>query len=111
MTFVEYPDALTMVLDDGSVTFDKAKAKTAPTGCFTVAQPTGFNASDNLAFGLAQKDNTGGETPKSTVSCRCFLGEKKYADSEGTDPGRSEHDHQRPTCRQILCFKGQAGVK
>ncbi|KAH7274803.1 hypothetical protein B0J15DRAFT_473679 [Fusarium solani] len=60
-------DALTMVLDDGSVTFDKAKAKTAPTGCFTVAQPTGFNASDNLAFGLAQKDNTDSETPKSII--------------------------------------------
>ena len=83
MAFVEYPDALKMVLEDGSVTFDKTKAKTAPTGCFTVVQPSGFNANDNFAFDLAQKDNTGGETPKSTVSCRRFLGEKQGADSEG----------------------------
>ncbi|KAI8723006.1 hypothetical protein NCS52_00155200 [Fusarium sp. LHS14.1] len=61
----EYLDALAMVPQDGSVTFDKTRTKTAPTGCFTVVQPTGFNASDNFAFGLAQTDSIGGQAPKS----------------------------------------------
>ncbi|RSL87605.1 hypothetical protein CEP51_002122 [Fusarium floridanum] len=55
-------DTLSMVVVDESVTFDKVKTKDAPTGCFTISQPTSFNASDHIAIGLAQKDK---EAPSS----------------------------------------------
>ncbi|RSL68045.1 hypothetical protein CEP54_002960 [Fusarium duplospermum] len=58
-------DALSMILEDGSVTFDKVKTKKAPTGCFAITQPTSFDASDNFAIGVAQKDGAGGEKPAS----------------------------------------------
>lgn len=72
-----------MALEDGSVAFDKSTVKTAPAGCFSVAQPTGFNATDNFAFGLAQANNTGDEIPKSIVSYRCHLGHKLHTNYEG----------------------------
>ncbi|RSL65559.1 hypothetical protein CEP53_003629 [Fusarium sp. AF-6] len=56
---------LSMILVDESVTFDGVKTKDAPTSCFTISQPAGFNASDHIAIGLAQKDSTGRETPSS----------------------------------------------
>ncbi|KAL2691253.1 hypothetical protein Neosp_001634 [[Neocosmospora] mangrovei] len=74
-----------MVPQDGSVTFDKTRTKTAPTGCFTVVQPTGFGASDNFAFGLAQTDSTSGQTPKSIPVIKFFVLKVKQGSSDGVN--------------------------